>query len=95
MVMRLLPIRIAAYEVSTPGDVVRSEGAEAAQITFDAALGSYRNGVGSITDLNIASTQLLQAKNASIDADAYGALRLQRRPRWRWRPACSVRARHR
>jgi outer membrane protein TolC len=65
---------------------------KAAQITFVAALASYRNGVGSITDLNIASTQLLQAKNASIDADAYGALRLQRRPRWRWR---SVRARHR
>jgi outer membrane protein TolC len=73
MVMRLLPIRIAADEVSTPGDGVRSEGAEAAQITFDAALGSYRNGVGSITDLNIASTQLLQAKNASIDAEAYPA----------------------
>jgi outer membrane protein TolC len=73
MVMRLLPIRIAADEVSTPGDVVRSEGAEAAQITFDAALGSYRDGVGSIMDLNIASTQLLQAKNASIDAEAYRA----------------------
>ena len=28
MVMRLLPIRIAADEVSTPGDVVRIEGAE-------------------------------------------------------------------
>jgi outer membrane protein len=41
---------------------------KAAQTTFDAALAAYRNGVGSITDLNIASTQLLQAKNASTDA---------------------------
>src|SRR5260370_33548753 len=41
---------------------------KAAQTTFDASLASYRNGVGSITDLNIASIQLLQAKNASTDA---------------------------
>jgi len=41
---------------------------KAAQTTFDAALASYRNGVGSITDLNIASTQLLQARNAQTDA---------------------------
>ena len=41
---------------------------KAAQTTFDAALAAYHNGVGSITDLNIASTQLLQAKNASTDA---------------------------
>ena len=40
----------------------------AAQTTFDAALASYRRGVGSITDLNLAETQLLQAKNASSDA---------------------------
>ena len=35
--------------------------------TFDPALASYRNGVGSITDLNVLSTQLLQAKKASTD----------------------------
>ena len=40
----------------------------ATQTTFDAALASYRRGVGSITDLNLAETQLLQAKNASSDA---------------------------
>ena len=40
----------------------------AAQTTFDAALASYRRGVGSITDLNLAETQLLQAKNTSSDA---------------------------
>ncbi|HEX4183298.1 MAG TPA: TolC family protein [Caulobacteraceae bacterium] len=40
----------------------------AAQTTFDAALAAYRNGVGSITDLTLAETQLLQAKNASTDA---------------------------
>ena len=40
----------------------------AAQTTFDAALASYKNGVGSITDTNIAQTALLQARNASTDA---------------------------
>ena len=43
---------------------------KAAQTTFDAALAAYRDGVGSITDLNIAITQLLEAKNASTDADS-------------------------
>jgi outer membrane protein TolC len=52
---------LSAYSAS-------GELSKAAQTTFDAALASYRNGVGSITDLNIASTQLLQAKNASTDA---------------------------
>ena len=42
--------------------------AEAAQTTFDAALAAYRSGVGSITDLELAETQLLQAKNARSDA---------------------------
>jgi outer membrane protein TolC len=40
----------------------------AARTTFDSALAAYRNGVGSITDLTLAETQLLQAKNASTDA---------------------------
>jgi outer membrane protein len=42
--------------------------AAAAQTTFDGALASYRNRVGSITDVNIAQSQLLQARNASTDA---------------------------
>jgi outer membrane protein len=42
--------------------------AAAAQTTFDSALASYRNRVGSIIDVNIAQTQLLQARNASTDA---------------------------
>jgi outer membrane protein len=42
--------------------------AAAAQTTFDSALASYRNRVGSITDVNIAQIQLLQARNASTDA---------------------------
>jgi outer membrane protein TolC len=42
--------------------------ATAAQTTFDAALAAYRNGVGSITDLTLAQSQLLQAKNAASDA---------------------------
>ncbi len=40
----------------------------AAQTTFDAALGAYRSDVGSITDVTLAHTQLLQAINASTDA---------------------------
>ena len=40
----------------------------AAQTTFDAALGAYRSGVGSITDATAAQTQLLLAQNASSDA---------------------------
>jgi outer membrane protein len=42
--------------------------AAAAQTTFDAALSAYRSGFGSITDLTLAESQLLQAKNASSDA---------------------------
>lgn len=42
--------------------------AAAAQTTFDAALEAYRSGVGSITELTLAETQLLQSKNASTDA---------------------------
>ena len=42
--------------------------ASAAQITFDAALNAYRNGVGSITDATRAETGLLEAQNASTDA---------------------------
>jgi outer membrane protein TolC len=41
--------------------------ASAAQITFDAALDAYRNGVGSITDATRAETGLLEAENASTD----------------------------
>ena len=40
----------------------------AAQTTFNSALAAYRSGVGTITDLTIAETQLLQARNAVTDA---------------------------
>jgi outer membrane protein TolC len=40
----------------------------AAQTTFDATLAAYRSGVGTITDLTMAETQLLQARNATIDS---------------------------
>jgi outer membrane protein TolC len=40
----------------------------ATQTTFDAALAAYRSGVGSITDLTMAETQLLQARNTTTDA---------------------------
>jgi outer membrane protein TolC len=42
--------------------------ATAAQTTFDAALAAYRSGVGPITDVTMAETQMLQARNASTDA---------------------------
>ena len=42
--------------------------ATAAKTTFDGALAAYRNGVGSITDVTVAETQLLQANNATTDA---------------------------
>jgi len=52
---------LAAYEAS-------ESLASAAQTTFDAALAAYRHGVGSITAVTLAETQLLQAKNAATDA---------------------------
>ena len=52
---------LSAYDASTSL-------AAAAQTTFDAALGAYRSGVGSVTDVTLAETQLLQARNASTDA---------------------------
>jgi outer membrane protein len=42
--------------------------ASAAQTTFAAALAAYRSGLGSITDVSLAESQLLQAKNVSTDA---------------------------
>jgi outer membrane protein TolC len=42
--------------------------ASASQLTFDAALDAYRQGVGSITDVTRAETALLEANNASTDA---------------------------
>ncbi len=52
---------VAAFEASAAL-------ASATQITFDAALAAYRNGVGSTTDVTRAETQLLEAQNASTDA---------------------------
>jgi len=52
---------ISAYSAAT-------ELALAAQISFNAALAAYRNGVGSISDATTAERQLLAAKNAATDA---------------------------
>jgi outer membrane protein TolC len=41
---------------------------QASQTTFDGALASYRNGVGSTTDMTLAEIQLLQARNAASDS---------------------------
>ncbi len=40
----------------------------AAETTYSAALEAYRNGLGSVTETLIAETQLLFARNASVDA---------------------------
>jgi outer membrane protein len=56
-----LKTSLSAYAASTAL-------ATAAQITFNAALTAYRNGVGSITDVTLAERQLLVAKNAATDA---------------------------
>jgi outer membrane protein TolC len=52
---------VSAYGASTSLN-------SAAETTFEAAFTAYRNGVGSITDVTVAESQLLQAKNATTDA---------------------------
>ena len=60
----------AANRVHTSLSALDAAGAlaSAAEITFDASLDAYRNGVGSITDATRAETALLEAQNASTDA---------------------------
>lgn len=41
---------------------------KAAQTTFDAALAAYKSSVGSITDVTVAATQLIKARNAAADS---------------------------
>jgi outer membrane protein len=57
-----------ALRTSLAANDASSSLVSAAQTTFDAAFGAYRNDVGSITEVTLAQTQLLQAKNASTDA---------------------------
>lgn len=56
-----LKTSLSAYAASTALNT-------AAQTTFNAALGAYRNGIGSVTDAILAQSQLLQANNARADA---------------------------
>jgi outer membrane protein TolC len=42
--------------------------AQAAQTSFDAAFDAYRRGVGTITAVTLAQTQMLQAQSATNDA---------------------------
>ncbi|MEW5425243.1 TolC family protein, partial [Amorphus sp. 3PC139-8] len=69
----------AAREIVIAGDTLRtalasytaaSELTAAADVTYDAALESYRNGVGTITDATAADTGLLDARQAQADAHA-------------------------
>ncbi|HTV34462.1 MAG TPA: TolC family protein [Methylocella sp.] len=57
-----------ALNTSLSSYAAASELVRASQTSFDAALASYRKGVGSISDATLAETQLLQAKNARTDA---------------------------
>lgn len=41
---------------------------DASQVTYDAALAAFRQGVGSSTDVLMAERQLLEARNAAVDA---------------------------
>ncbi len=47
-----------------------SELKAAANLTYDAAFDAYRNGLGTITDVTIADTGLLEARQAQADAHA-------------------------
>ena len=69
----------AAREIVIAGDTLRTalasyaastELAAAADVTYSAALESYRNGVGTITDATAADTGLLDARQAQADAHA-------------------------
>jgi outer membrane protein len=40
----------------------------ASQTSFDSALAAYKHGVGSITDVTVAETKLLDARNVATDA---------------------------
>lgn len=69
----------AAREIVVANDTLRtalaahaaaSELVAAAEVTYDAALQSYRNGVGTLTDATAADTGLLDARQARADAHA-------------------------
>lgn len=56
-----LQTSLAAYEASIALEA-------AARVTFDARLDAYRHGVGTITEVALADTQWLLARNAAADA---------------------------
>lgn len=51
-------------------NVAAEQARAAAQTTVDAAFAAYRNGVGSITEVNLAQQQLLASENVCADAHA-------------------------
>lgn len=53
---------------SLQSNIAAAQLQDASQVTFDAALEAYRNGVGTITAVTTAQTQLLNANNAATDA---------------------------
>lgn len=66
--VRQIAVADAALKTSLAALDAARELSRAAQTTFDAALAAYRSGVGSITDVTVAQTQLLQARIAAVDA---------------------------
>ncbi|WP_144140417.1 TolC family protein [Paraburkholderia sp. BCC1884] len=57
-----------ALQTSLSAHAAAIELLAAAQTTYDAAIGAYRQGVGSVTDALLAQNQLLAAKNAQADS---------------------------
>ena len=68
--IRQIVLATNALQTSLAAHTASRSLAAAAQTTFDAALTAYQSGAGTITDLTLAQSQLLQARNASTDSYA-------------------------
>ena len=66
--VRQIVVAQNALETSLEANEAAAALVEASQTSFDAALDAYRHGVGTMTAVTLAATQLLQAKDAAIDA---------------------------
>ncbi len=66
--VRQIVVAQNALETSLEANEAAAALVDAAQTSFDAALDAYRHGVGTMTAVTLAMTQLLQAKDAAIAA---------------------------
>jgi outer membrane protein len=65
--VRQIVVARNALETSLEANEAATALVDASQTSFDAALDAYRHGVGTMTAVTLAATQLLQAKDAAID----------------------------